>query len=110
MPGGRLLPLPDGAQLAGRGLLGRPCARLVRPLVLGVVEKAFLPPLNRVRPEVGAPPVDDINEAFRRPPLLIHMTAEPFEYPRCDWPGNVVMVGPCGSSRTGLCWSGPCGP
>jgi hypothetical protein len=37
-----------------RGLLGRLRDRLVRPLVLGVVKKAFLPPLNRVRAEVGA--------------------------------------------------------
>jgi MGT family glycosyltransferase len=32
---------------------------------------------------------------FRRPPLLLYLTAEPFEYPRSDWPKNVVMVGPC---------------
>jgi hypothetical protein len=37
-----------------RGLLGRLRDRLVRPLVLGVVKKAFLPSLNRVRAEVGA--------------------------------------------------------
>jgi MGT family glycosyltransferase len=27
--------------------------------------------------------------------LLIYMTAEPFEYPRSDWPPNVRLVGPC---------------
>jgi MGT family glycosyltransferase len=32
---------------------------------------------------------------FRRPPLLIYMTAEPFEYRRRDWPPNIVLVGPC---------------
>ena len=26
-------------------------------------------------------------------PLLLSFTAEPFEYPRSDWPENVVMVG-----------------
>jgi UDP:flavonoid glycosyltransferase YjiC (YdhE family) len=29
------------------------------------------------------------------PPLAIYLTAEPFEYPRRDWPANVRMVGPC---------------
>lgn len=32
---------------------------------------------------------------FRRPPLVLYLTAEPFEYPRRDWPENIVMVGPC---------------
>ena len=29
------------------------------------------------------------------PPLMLYMTAEPFEYPRSDWPESFVMVGPC---------------
>jgi MGT family glycosyltransferase len=32
---------------------------------------------------------------FATAPLLIYTTAEPFEYPRPDWPESVVMVGPC---------------
>jgi len=78
-----------------RGPLGRLRDHLVRPLVLGVLEKTFLPPLNHVRTQAGAAPVDDTDEMFRRPPLLIYMTAEPFDYPRRDWPENIVMVGPC---------------
>jgi MGT family glycosyltransferase len=31
------------------------------------------------------------------------MTAEPFEYPRSDWPASVRMVGPC-------CWEPPADP
>jgi UDP:flavonoid glycosyltransferase YjiC (YdhE family) len=31
------------------------------------------------------------------------MTAEPFGYPRRDWPGSVVMVGPCA-------WEPPASP
>ena len=27
--------------------------------------------------------------------LLIYLTAEPFEYPRSDWPPNIRLVGPC---------------
>ena len=29
-----------------------------------------------------------------RAPLMLYMTAEPFEYPRLDWPPSVRMVGP----------------
>ena len=29
-----------------------------------------------------------------RAPLMLYMTAVPFEYPRSDWPPSVRMVGP----------------
>jgi MGT family glycosyltransferase len=32
---------------------------------------------------------------FSCPPLVLYLTAEPFEYPRSDWPHNIVKVGPC---------------
>jgi len=64
-----------------RGALGRVRDRLLRPLVMGVLEKTFLPPLNRVRTHVGVAPIRDTDQMFRRPPLLLYMTAEPFEYP-----------------------------
>ena len=78
-----------------RGPLGRARDRLLRPLVLGTIEKKMLPPLNRVRAGLDLPALGHADELFRRPPLLIYLTAEPFEYPRSDWPDNVVMVGPC---------------
>jgi UDP:flavonoid glycosyltransferase YjiC (YdhE family) len=78
-----------------RGPLGRIRDRLMRPLVTGVFERAMLPPLNLVRRDIGLAPFAHADEIFRRPELLIYMTAEPFEYPRRDWPANVVMVGPC---------------
>lgn len=78
-----------------RGPLGRLRDRLLRPLVFEVLEKAFLPGLNQVRAQAGVPPLGDADEMVRRPPLFIYMTAEPFEYPRRDWPGTIVMVGPC---------------
>ena len=40
---------------------------------------------------------------FTAAPLLLYMTAEPFEYPRSDWPASVRMVGPC-------CWDPPADP
>lgn len=78
-----------------RGPLGRMRDRVMRPLVTGVFERAMLPPLNMVRRDLGLGPSASADEMFRRPELLIYMTAEPFEYPRRDWPANVVMVGPC---------------
>lgn len=87
---------PFGPGLApARGPLGRLRDHLLRPLVFGVVDKAFLPALNRVRAQAGVQPLATADEMFRRPPLLLYMTAEPFEYPRRDWPANVVMIGPC---------------
>lgn len=78
-----------------RGPLGRLRDRILRPLVLGTIEKTMLPALNGVRGQLGLAPLSDIDEMFRRPPLVLYLTAEPFEYSRRDWPPNVVMVGPC---------------
>jgi len=78
-----------------RGPLGRLRDRLLRPIVIGTIEKSMVPALNQVRAQVEVPPLSGADNIFRRPPLLIYMTAEPFEYPRRDWPDNVVMVGPC---------------
>jgi UDP:flavonoid glycosyltransferase YjiC (YdhE family) len=78
-----------------RGPLGRVRDRVMRPLVTGVFERAMLPPLNLVRRDLGLAPFARVDDIFLRPELLIYMTAEPFEYPRRDWPSNIVMVGPC---------------
>jgi MGT family glycosyltransferase len=78
-----------------RGQLGRARDRLLRPLVLGTIEKIMVPQLNRVRGHLDLPALGHADELFRRPPLVVYLTAEPFEYPRRDWPKNVVMVGPC---------------
>lgn len=94
------LPLPSkdappfGPGLApARGPLGRLRDWILRPLVIAPMQQV-LPDLNRVRTQAGAPPFDHITDLFRRPPVLLHMTAEPFEYPRSDWPANVHLVGP----------------
>ncbi|HEX2102293.1 MAG TPA: glycosyltransferase [Solirubrobacteraceae bacterium] len=77
-----------------RGPLGRLRDRVVRPVVFGAVERTLVAGLNDVRAGVGLGPVD-ATTMFTRPPLLLYMTAEPFEYPRSDWPPNVRLVGPC---------------
>jgi UDP:flavonoid glycosyltransferase YjiC (YdhE family) len=78
-----------------RGPLGRLRDRLVRPLAFGTLERTMGPPVNRIRAGLGLAPVAGVDELFGRAPLLLYMTAEPFEYPRRDGPGNVVLVGPC---------------
>jgi MGT family glycosyltransferase len=78
-----------------RGPLGRLRDRLARPVVLGTVERTMMPKVNAVRTEHGLKPLKNADALYGRPPLLLCLTAEPFEYPRLDWPGNVVLVGPC---------------
>ncbi|MBB6671869.1 glycosyltransferase [Cohnella nanjingensis] len=78
-----------------RGLLGRMRDRALKPLFVGTFERTMLPPLNEVRLSFKLDPVSSADDMFGRPPLLLYLTAEPFEYPRSDWPSNIVMVGPC---------------
>jgi MGT family glycosyltransferase len=53
-----------------------------------------LPRLNRIRASAGAPNFRGVGQVFGRAPLTIAFTAEPFEYPRSDWPSSVRLVGP----------------
>jgi MGT family glycosyltransferase len=78
-----------------RGALGRLRDAALRPLVFGGVERIVTPRVNEIRSGVGLPSLPDATAMFTAPPLLIYLTAEPFEYPRSDWPANVRMVGPC---------------
>jgi MGT family glycosyltransferase len=87
---------PFGPGLApARGPLGRARDRLLRPLVFGTVERQLRPMFNAMRARAGLAPVASVAQGFAHPRLVLYMTAEPFEYPRRDWPANVVMVGPC---------------
>src|SRR4051794_29167545 len=88
---------PFGPGLApAHGLLGRLRDAVVRPLVIGAVERTILPRLNEVRRVVDSrlPVIHSADEMYSRPPLLLYLTAEPFEYHRPSWPANVRMVGP----------------
>ena len=87
---------PAGAGLRpARGPAGRLRDRLATPLVRAGHDRLFLPWLNAVRQDLGLKHFAHAEEAFLAPPLLLYMTAEPFEYPRPDWPAGIVMVGPC---------------
>jgi MGT family glycosyltransferase len=76
-----------------RGPLGRLRDRLLSPVLLGIYNRQA-PELDAMRTELGTPPVRRIERAMIRAPLMLYMTAEPFEYPRSDWPTSVCMVGP----------------
>lgn len=78
-----------------RGPLGRARDLLVDQLTIRAVEGRLRAPLNGIRQTLGLDPVATVDEWLRSVPLLLYMTAEPFEYPRRDWPKNVVMIGPC---------------
>lgn len=78
-----------------RGVLGRMRDALVRPFTVGSLERLLMPSLNDVRHTLGLRAFADAVEMFSSFPLLLYMTAEPFEYPRSDWPPCIRMIGPC---------------
>lgn len=53
-----------------------------------------LAPVMALRARLGAAAVPSMDALFQRAPILLYLTAEPFEYPRSDWPENVRAIGP----------------
>jgi glycosyltransferase, MGT family len=49
---------------------------------------------DRIRAQVGLPPQDGLLEHVLAAQVAVFYTAEPFEYPRSDWPASVRLVGP----------------
>lgn len=87
---------PFGPGLApARGPLGHARDRLLSPLFVGGFARVMLPPLNALRADLGLDSLPSVDDMFSRPQLVVYLTAEPFEYPRSDWPQSIVMVGPC---------------
>jgi UDP:flavonoid glycosyltransferase YjiC (YdhE family) len=78
-----------------RGRLGSLCLRPIQAFVDRGFDNLVRRRLNESRASFGLRPFGHAYEMFLRPPLLLCMTAEGFEYPRSDWPENVVLVGPC---------------
>ncbi len=95
-----LLPLPSrdappfGLGLTPMdGLIGT-----VRDAIIGRAfntsfDRAVMPTINALRAQHGLSTLDRYSELLERPPLLLALTAEGFEYPRTDWPANVRLVG-----------------
>jgi MGT family glycosyltransferase len=77
------------------GVVGRVRDALLRPMLSGVFNKAMLDPLNRIRAEVGLPPVASADEFVQRPPLMLVATAQPFDYPHPDWDDSIQLIGAC---------------
>lgn len=77
-----------------RGLFGRLRDRMLLPLTFGRLSKLALPPVNEMRTAAGLDPADSMVAVLTAPPLTLYFTAEPFEYPRSDWPESYEMVGP----------------
>lgn len=78
-----------------RGPLGRLRDKFLGPLMIGTIERTTLPPYNAIRKSLGLAELASADDLFLTPPLLLLLTAEPFEYPRSDWPSNITLVGPC---------------
>ena len=96
-----LLPLRSrDAPPFGLGLrpLGGPIGRIrdafVGRLTDAGFDRAAMPSINVLRVRRGLPKLDHYSEVLERPPLMLALTAEGFEYPRRDWPANVRLVGP----------------
>lgn len=77
-----------------RGRAGRLRDRALTPLIVGGYERQVVPRINGLRASLGMAPVARVGEFLAGAPLVLYLTAEPFEYPRTDWPPNVRMVGP----------------
>jgi MGT family glycosyltransferase len=96
-----LLPLaggegpPVGPGLRPAGPLGRTRDRLLRSLMRAGLDQLAAESLASLRGGLGLAPLGHVDDLFLAPPLLLYMTAEPIEYPRREWPPNIVMVGPC---------------
>jgi MGT family glycosyltransferase len=76
-----------------RGWPGRLRDRLLWG-VTGLATRGAMRELNALRSGLGVSPVAGFPDLFRRPDILLYRTAEPFDYPRSDWPANVHAIGP----------------
>jgi MGT family glycosyltransferase len=75
------------------GVLGTVRDGLLRPVVMGVAERVMRPGITELRAASGLAPVRDADAFFRRAPLVLVATAEPFEYHHPDWAPDIVMIG-----------------
>jgi MGT family glycosyltransferase len=86
---------PFGLGLRPRhDLVGRLRDRAARRVALGALERIVASRVNGLRAELGVTPFRTIDESYLAASLVLAYTAEPFEYPRSDWPEKVRLVGP----------------
>ncbi|HYM54755.1 MAG TPA: nucleotide disphospho-sugar-binding domain-containing protein [Solirubrobacteraceae bacterium] len=96
-----LLPLPSrDAPPVGLGFapidgpLGLVRNAVANRLASTFLDRRVMPSINALRLRHGLPPLGRYRDLLERPPLLLVLTAEGFEYPRSDWPANARLVGP----------------
>jgi MGT family glycosyltransferase len=66
---------------------------IVRRMVGASWDRTTMPTISALRAEHGLPALAHFDDLLARPPLLLSLTSEGFEYPRDDWPANVRLVG-----------------
>jgi len=92
--GGKGVP-PFGPGLPpARGPLGRARDAVLGPVLRRGQARALLPAANRVRSAAGLAPLAHAEATLTRAPLMLYLSAEPFDYPRPDWPPSFRLVGP----------------
>lgn len=77
------------------GPLGNLRDRLLGPLAKMALDLSALDRINAIRARIDVPGLTAMSDIFALAPLVLHLTSEPFEYARTDWPASVLMVGPC---------------
>jgi UDP:flavonoid glycosyltransferase YjiC (YdhE family) len=86
---------PFGLGLRPRdGVVGTLRDAILGRLIAASFDRAAMPSINALRGEHGLARLKRYGEVLERPPLMLALTAEGFEYPRSDWPANVRLVGP----------------
>ncbi len=88
-------PPPGPGLRPARGPAGRLRDRLLQPILAAGLDRVARPALDPLRASKGLARLAHAEDVYLTPPLLLYLTAEPFEYPRPDWPASIVMVGPC---------------
>jgi MGT family glycosyltransferase len=78
----------------GHGPLTRLRDLLAGRVTIGTLQRIIARHVNPVRVELGLKPLRTLEEFYLAAPLILSFTAEPFEYPRTDWPDAVRLVGP----------------
>jgi MGT family glycosyltransferase len=85
---------PHGLGLRpARGRLGKGRDRLLRRFGDRMVAPELVK-FNELRAGLGLPPLRKLDDQFLKSDRFVAFTAEPYEYPRSDWPPQVRLVGP----------------
>ena len=86
---------PFGLGFAPRhDLIGRVRDATIARIGLLALERLIARKMNPLRRNLGLRPVHTIGDVYLAADTVLAYTAEPFEYPRSDWPSKVRLVGP----------------